>query len=42
MWRKGKWGMSWQMTPEVLIKAMSDSAAARRAFQAMMQMTKLM
>jgi 2-polyprenyl-6-hydroxyphenyl methylase/3-demethylubiquinone-9 3-methyltransferase len=35
--------LSWQITPRVLIAAISDSdhAAAKRAFEAMMTMTKI-
>lgn len=42
-WCKDKWGISWQITPAILIKAVtdSDSAAAKRAFDAMMQMKKI-
>ena len=42
-WCKDKWGLSWQITPVALIKAISDPdpAAAKRAFDAMMQMTKI-
>ncbi|HQR72722.1 MAG TPA: VOC family protein [Burkholderiaceae bacterium] len=42
-WCKDKWGLSWQITPVVLTKAVtsSDPAAAKRAFDAMMQMTKI-
>ncbi|MDK9708926.1 MAG: VOC family protein [Desulforhopalus sp.] len=42
-WCKDKWGVSWQITPIALIKAItnSDPAAAKRAFEAMMQMTKI-
>lgn len=42
-WCKDKWGLSWQITPRVLIEAVSDPdpAAARRAFAAMMEMTKI-
>lgn len=42
-WCRDKWGLSWQITPAVLIKAISnpDHAAARRAFDAMMQMKKI-
>ncbi len=42
-WCKDKWGISWQITPVVLTKAVmgSDPVAAKRAFQAMMQMTKI-
>jgi 2-polyprenyl-6-hydroxyphenyl methylase/3-demethylubiquinone-9 3-methyltransferase len=42
-WCKDKWGVSWQITPTALIKAVSDPdrAAAKRAFDAMMQMKKI-
>ncbi len=42
-WCKDKWGLSWQITPVVLTKAISnpDPAAAKRAFNAMMQMKKI-
>ncbi len=42
-WCKDKWGISWQITPVVLTQAMtgSDRAAAKRAFDAMMQMRKI-
>ena len=42
-WCKDKWGLSWQITPRVLIEAISDPdpAAAKRAFAAMMQMRKI-
>jgi len=42
-WCKDKWGVSWQITPIALTKAVtnSDPAVARRAFDAMMQMTKI-
>ena len=42
-WCKDKWGISWQITPLVLINAIngSDRAAAKRAFEAMMTMTKI-
>lgn len=42
-WCKDKWGVSWQITPIVLTKAMtgSDKAAAKRAFDAMMEMKKI-
>jgi len=42
-WCKDKWGLSWQITPRVLIEAVADPdrAAARRAFDAMMQMRKI-
>ena len=42
-WCKDKWGLSWQITPRVLIEAITDpdQAAAKRAFTAMMQMGKI-
>jgi predicted 3-demethylubiquinone-9 3-methyltransferase (glyoxalase superfamily) len=42
-WCKDKWGLSWQITPTVLSKAVTnpDKAVAKRAFEAMMEMTKI-
>ena len=42
-WCKDKWGLSWQITPVALTEAWTDPdpAAARRAFEAMMTMTKI-
>jgi predicted 3-demethylubiquinone-9 3-methyltransferase (glyoxalase superfamily) len=42
-WCKDKWGVSWQITPRVLIEAITDRdpAAAKRAFDAMMTMRKI-
>ena len=42
-WCKDKWGVSWQITPLALTQAISDPdpAAAKRAFDAMMTMTKI-
>jgi predicted 3-demethylubiquinone-9 3-methyltransferase (glyoxalase superfamily) len=42
-WCKDKWGLSWQITPRALTTAIADPdrAAAKRAFEAMMQMTKI-
>ena len=41
-WCKDKWGISWQITPRVLTKAMAAGGdEAKRAFQAMMDMTKI-
>src|SRR5687768_5169262 len=42
-WCKDKWGLSWQITPIALTKATTDPdrAAAKRAFDAMMQMKKI-
>ena len=42
-WCKDKWGLSWQITPRALTAAITnpDPAVAQRAFDAMMQMTKI-
>ena len=42
-WCKDRWGVSWQITPRALTEAVTDPdrAAARRAFEAMMRMTKI-
>jgi predicted 3-demethylubiquinone-9 3-methyltransferase (glyoxalase superfamily) len=42
-WCKDRWGLSWQITPRALIAAISDPdpAAAKRAFDAMMDMKKI-
>ena len=42
-WCKDKWGLSWQITPRVLLTALSDPdrAAAKRVFDAMMTMGKI-
>jgi len=42
-WCQDKWGLSWQITPRVLITAIADpdAAAARRAFESMMTMKKI-
>lgn len=42
-WCKDKWGVSWQITPRVLSAAVThaDPAIAKRAFEAMMTMTKI-
>jgi predicted 3-demethylubiquinone-9 3-methyltransferase (glyoxalase superfamily) len=41
-WCKDKWGISWQITPRVLTDAIADGGAeAKRAFEAMMSMTKI-
>lgn len=42
-WCKDRWGLSWQITPRALIDAITDPdpAAARRAFEAMMGMTRI-
>jgi predicted 3-demethylubiquinone-9 3-methyltransferase (glyoxalase superfamily) len=42
-WCKDKWGVSWQITPRVLMDIYDhpDPAARKRAFDAMMQMQKI-
>ena len=42
-WCKDKWGLSWQITPIALTEAVTDPdpAAAKRAFDAMMEMKKI-
>lgn len=42
-WCRDKWGLYWQFTPVALTEAFtsSDRAAAKRAFAAMMDMTKI-
>ena len=42
-WCTDKWGLSWQITPVVLTKAITnpDPAKAQRAFEAMMTMKKI-
>ncbi|WP_332304498.1 VOC family protein [Rhizobium sp. GR12] len=41
-WCKDRWGISWQITPRVLMEAMAvGGAEAKRAFAAMMNMTKI-
>ncbi len=41
-WCKDRWGISWQITPRVLTEALATGgAAAKRAFEAMMQMGKI-
>jgi predicted 3-demethylubiquinone-9 3-methyltransferase (glyoxalase superfamily) len=42
-WLKDKFGLSWQIVPEMLPELLSDpdTAKSRRTFQAMMQMKKL-
>ena len=41
-WCKDRWGLSWQVTPRVLIDAMAAGGAeAKRAFEAMMKMQKI-
>ena len=42
-WCKDRWGLSWQITPRILLEAITDPdrAAAKRAFDAMMTMGKI-
>lgn len=41
-WCKDRWGLSWQITPRVLLDAMAEGGdVARRAFEAMMEMQKI-
>jgi 2-polyprenyl-6-hydroxyphenyl methylase/3-demethylubiquinone-9 3-methyltransferase len=42
-WCKDKWGLSWQITPRVLMEALADPdpGARKRSFDAMMQMGKI-
>ncbi|HOZ66093.1 MAG: VOC family protein [Polaromonas sp.] len=42
-WCKDRWGLSWQITPRVLIEAIQhpDPAVAQRAFGVMMDMVKI-
>jgi 2-polyprenyl-6-hydroxyphenyl methylase/3-demethylubiquinone-9 3-methyltransferase len=42
-WCKDKWGVSWQITPVMLTQAITDPdpKAAKRAFDAMMEMGKI-
>ena len=42
-WCKDRWGVSWQITPLVLLEALADPdrAASKRAFEAMMEMGKI-
>lgn len=41
-WCKDKWGISWQITPRILMRAIAEGGeSAKRAFEAMMGMGKL-
>lgn len=42
-WCKDKWGLSWQISPRVLVEAVagSDPVLAKRVFEAMMTMKKI-
>lgn len=42
-WCRDRWGVSWQISPRMLIEAVTsqDKALAKRAFNAMMPMKKI-
>ena len=42
-WCKDRWGLSWQITPRILMEAITDTdpQVAKRAFNAMMTMGKI-
>jgi predicted 3-demethylubiquinone-9 3-methyltransferase (glyoxalase superfamily) len=42
-WCKDRWGLSWQITPRMLIESLADTdgARAKRVFDAMMTMRKI-
>lgn len=42
-WCKDRWGVSWQITPRVLVESLADPdrEAAKRVFEAMMPMRKI-
>ena len=42
-WCKDRWGLSWQITPRALTEGMADPdrAAAKRVFEAMMEMGRI-
>ena len=41
-WCKDKWGVNWQITPQILTDALAEGGVkAKRAFDAMMNMTKI-
>jgi 2-polyprenyl-6-hydroxyphenyl methylase/3-demethylubiquinone-9 3-methyltransferase len=42
-WCKDKWGLSWQISPRVLVEAIggADPVVAKRVFEAMMTMRKI-
>ncbi len=41
-WCKDKWGLSWQITPRILMEAMAQGGdTAKRAFESMMTMQKI-
>jgi predicted 3-demethylubiquinone-9 3-methyltransferase (glyoxalase superfamily) len=41
-WCKDRWGLSWQITPRVLLDAIAGGGpAAKRAFEAMMELGKI-
>ncbi|AUY36969.1 VOC family protein [Pseudomonas soli] len=42
-WCKDKWGLSWQISPRILTEAVAsaDRGVAKRAFEAMLQMSRI-
>ena len=41
-WCKDRWGVSWQITPQVLMEALAEGGdVSKRAFEAMMEMGKI-
>ena len=42
-WCKDRWGVSWQITPRILLEALTDNdpALSKRVFEAMMPMHKI-
>ena len=42
-WCKDKWGLSWQITPRIVLEGTTnkDEAVAQRVFEAMMEMRKI-
>ena len=40
-WLKDKFGVSWQIIPNIIVKLMSDPAKAGKVMQAVMKMKKL-
>jgi len=41
-WCKDRWGISWQITPDILLQALAEGGeGGRRAFEAMMKMGKI-
>jgi predicted 3-demethylubiquinone-9 3-methyltransferase (glyoxalase superfamily) len=41
-WCRDRWGLSWQITPRILIESLAEGGpGAKRAFEAMMEMGKI-